>query len=172
MYVQKKLIVSLFIFFTAVSTFLLYPVDANAVTFSDISDYVFLLDEETQGNTKENASLSDPSDLDLLDDYNKDQNCTGSDSILGDPNDENSVAWLLQQALNYIKIIGPILVVVLSSIDFAGVVVKGDDDAMAKAKKKLVTRLILAAWLFFIPVFVEAILDMFGITAEATCGLN
>ena len=60
----------------------------------------------------------------------------------------------------------------LSSIDFAGVVVKGDDDAMAKAKKKLVTRLILAACLFFIPVFVEAILDMFGITAEATCGLN
>lgn len=168
---QKKLFLILLI---SISAFFMYPVMTNAVTFNDITDNIYLLEDENtpQSNTNENASLSNSEDLDLLDDYNKDQNCTGSDSLLGDPNDENSVAWLLQQLLNYIKILGPILVVVLSSIDFAGVVVKGDDDAMAKAKKKLVTRLILAACLFFIPVFVSAILDMFGITAEATCGIN
>ena len=167
---QKRFIVILFIF---ISAFFIYPLKTNAVSFNDISGVRYVLvDDEPRSNTNENASIDNPGDLDLLDDYNKDQNCEGADSILGDPNDENSVAWLLQQLLNYIKIIGPIFVVVLSSIDFASVIVKGDDEAMAKAKKKLIHRLILAACLFFIPVFVEVILDMFGITANATCGLN
>lgn len=166
---QKKLIIILFIF---ISAFFIYPVSTNAVSFNDIPGVVHVLEEEQKSNTNDNASIDNPGDLDLLDDYNKDQTCDGSDSILGNVNDENSVAWLLQQILNYIKILGPILVVVLSSIDFASVIVKGDDEAMAKAKKKLTHRLILAACLFFIPVFVEVILDMFGITSNATCGLS
>ena len=169
---QKRFIIVLFIFITAISAFLIYPVNANAVSFKDISDNIYLLEDDVQGNTRDNASLSDYDDIDLLNEYNKDQECTGDNSLLGNVNDENSVAWLLQQILNYIKILGPILVVILSSIDFASVVVKGDDEAMAKAKKKLITRLVLAACLFFIPVFVSAILDMFGITSNATCGLS
>jgi len=154
--VRKKIIIILFVF---ISAFFIYPVSTNAVSINDVSSDIYLLED-------------DPSELDLLDEYNKEQTCEGSDSLLGDPNDPNSVAWLLQEILNYIKIIGPIFVVVLSSIDFAGVVVKGDDEAMTKAKKKLTTRLILAACLFFVPVFVEVLLDLFGITSNATCGLN
>lgn len=153
---RKKIIIILFVF---ISAFFIYPVSTNAVSINDVSSDIYLLED-------------DPSELDLLDEYNKEQTCDGSDSLLGDPNDPNSVAWLLQEILNYIKIIGPIFVVVLSSIDFAGVVVKGDDEAMTKAKKKLTTRLILAACLFFVPVFVEVLLDLFGITSNATCGLN
>lgn len=98
------------------------------------------------------------------------ENC--GDSLLGDPGDPNSVAWLLQQVLDFIKIVGPILVIVLSSIDFAKVIIKSDDEAMAKAQKKLITRLILAALLFFIPMMVTVLLDLFGLTSASTCGLN
>ena len=90
----------------------------------------------------------------------------------GDFTDENSVAWLLQQLLNYIKVLGPILVVVLSSIDFTLCIVNSDDDSMAKAKKKLGQRLILAALLFFVPTISMALLDIFGITADPTCGIG
>ena len=93
-------------------------------------------------------------------------------SLLGDPNDPDSVAWLLQQVLDIIKVVGPILVVVLSSIDFVKVIIKSDDEAMGKAQKKLVTRLILAALLFFIPILVTVLLDLFGLTSASTCGLN
>lgn len=103
--------------------------------------------------------------------YNQDQDCSPS-GLLGDPNDENSVAWLLQKVFNYVKVIGPILVVILSSIDFLKVIFNGDDDAMKKAQKKLATRLVLAAALFFIPTIVQALLRMFGITANPTCGIN
>ncbi len=94
------------------------------------------------------------------------------DGVLGNPSDENSVAWLLQQILNFIKVVGPLLVVVLSSIDFAKVIVKSDDEAMAKAQKKLGMRLILAASLFFIPTLVQVLLDVFGFISDPTCGIR
>ena len=94
------------------------------------------------------------------------------DGALGNPSDENSVAWLLQQILNFIKGVGPLLVVVLSSIDFAKVIIKSDDDSMAKAQKKLGMRLILAASLFFIPTLVQVLLDVFGLTSDPTCGIR
>ena len=104
--------------------------------------------------------------------YNQEQKCSGDDSILGSVNDPNSVAWLLQQVLNYIKVLGPILVVVLSSVEFAKVIINSDDEAMGKAQKKLITRIILAACLFFIPTLVQAALDLFGFTSDATCGIE
>ena len=94
------------------------------------------------------------------------------DGALGNPSDENSVAWLLQQILNFIKVVGPLLVVVLSSVDFAKVIIKSDDDSMAKAQKKLGMRLILAASLFFIPTIVQVLLDVFGLVSDPTCGIR
>lgn len=131
------------------------PTQTNALQLTSITDSVYLLDGE-----------------DVIDDINPGQKCEGSDSLLGDPNDEESVAWLLQQVLNFIKIGGPLLVVVLSSIDFAKVIVNSDDEAMQKAFKKLWQRLILAALLFFIPIIVQALLDVFGIMSDSTCGLS
>lgn len=100
------------------------------------------------------------------------EECVGSNSIFGDPTDEDTVAWLIQQIMNYIKVIGPILVLLLSSIDFIKVIVKSDDDAMAKAKKKLIIRLILAVLLFLIPTLVQALLGVYGISSDPTCGIQ
>ncbi len=94
------------------------------------------------------------------------------DTLLGDPKDENSVAWLIQQVLDVIKIVGPIFVVILSSIDFVGVIMNGDDQAMAKAQKKLIIRLILAACLFLLPYLVTVLLDIFGLTTSGVCGMS
>lgn len=92
--------------------------------------------------------------------------------LLGYVDDEKSVAWLLQQVFNVIKIVGPVIVIVLSSIDFAKVIIKNDDEAMAKAQKKLIIRLILAASLFFIPLLVELALKIFGLTGSSTGGIK
>ena len=104
-----------------------------------------------------------------MNDYNQPQNCN---SLLGNPGDSNSVAWLIDKILSYLTIAGMALVVVLSSVDFAKVVMKGDDDAMAKATKKLITRLILAGLLFFVPTLTSTIFGLFGLTSDATCGIQ
>lgn len=157
----------LLIFFVAISVFFVTPFDTHAFTkdnnIMSISNEIYLLEGI---NSKDEIE-------DLTDDYNnEEQDCSGNNSILGDPEDEDSVAWLLQQALNYIKVIGPILVVILSSFDFLLVIVNSNEDAMKKAQKKLGYRLVLAALLFFIPVIVNVLLDIFGITSDPTCGLN
>ena len=105
-------------------------------------------------------------------DYNQEQTCTGNDSVLGNPKDPNSVAWLLDKILTWATIIGMVLVVVFSSIDFLKVIVKSDDDSMAKATQKLAIRLVLAALLFFVPTLTNAMLDIFGLTSESTCGIK
>ena len=112
--------------------------------------------------------LDDNTGNNVTDNYNKNQNCSG---LLGDPNDEDSVAWLLQTILNYLRVLGPILVVVLSSVDFAKVIVNGDDEKFSKAKKTLFRRLIIVALLFLVPTIVSVLLNLFGITSNPTCGI-
>lgn len=102
---------------------------------------------------------------------NSNINIAAGATVLGDPTDEDSVAWLVYLILNIIKVAGPILVILLSSVDFILVIVKSDNEAFAKAQKKLITRLVLAILLFLVPVIVQVILEVFGITGSTIPGL-
>lgn len=145
--------------------------------------YIYLLStEEVNGyNLKDgqetaarayHAAYGEPDMDEWLEDYNQNQDCTGDNSILGSYNDPNSVAYFLQIIFNWLKLIGPFIVVVMSGIDFAKVVVMGDDDGMKKAQTKLIIRLILAASLFFLPDLIGALLELFNITSSGICGLQ
>ncbi len=100
--------------------------------------------------------------------YNKDyKDC---DSILGDPvNDPNSVAWLLFKILNYIRILGPLAVVVLSGIEYTMAIINSDDDTLKKAHGHLKTRLIMVALLFLLPTIIKILFQVFGIATD--CGI-
>ena len=89
-----------------------------------------------------------------------------------DEREEGSVYDLLQTLLDYIKILGPILVVILSAVDFIKAVASSDEDAMKKAQHRLVIRLIAALALFLIPTFVQLILELIGGLSDPTCLLE
>ena len=131
-----------------------------------------LVDGQETNARAYHAAYGDPDMDEWLEDYNQNQNCTGDNSILGSVNDPNSVAYFLQIIFNWIKLIGPFIVVVMSGIDFAKVIVMGDDDGMKKAQSKLIIRLILAASLFFLPDLIGALLELFNITSSGICGLQ
>ena len=120
---------------------------------------------------QENVVTNNISTMNISDNINIAVSCTGSNAALGDVNDPDSVAWLLQKLLNYIKILGPFLVLVYSSIDFIKAIVTSDDDSLKKATKNLSMRLILALALFLIPVFVSVMLNIVGLTSDL-CGLE
>lgn len=117
--------------------------------------------DPNNGSNNGNVTLDDLKED--LNSYNQSTTCNG---ILGKPGDEESVAWLLQQILNYIKILGPILVVILSSMDFAKAIIASDDESMKKAEKKLMIRLVLAVALFLVPTLVSVMLNVLGYTAD------
>lgn len=153
---KKNLLIIVFI-----SLFIFNPINAKALEYNNIKDFIEI------GATSQVTSTSDIEDW--SEKYNKDQNCN---TLLGNPDDENSVAWLLKQILKYGTIAGILLVVVFSSVDFTKVIVKSDDDAMQGAIKKLGYRLILAALLFFLPTITNAILDIFNLQSDSTCGID
>lgn len=75
----------------------------------------------------------------------------------------NSETWkILMDLYGYLKIIVPILIIVLSSVDFV-VAISRDDENIKKAQKKLILRITLGIAFFLIP----TILDMiFGWTVD------
>lgn len=156
---KKSFLVIILVFATL---FACVPVNTKAFSVSDFITYGV--------NTPPITDIKDVGNLN--DDYNQDQTCTGSDSLLGDPNDDNSVAWLLDKILTYTTLAGMILVVIFSSIDFLKVIINSSDDDMAKAVKKLGLRLIFAILLFFVPTITNAFLAIFGLTSESTCGIQ
>lgn len=89
------------------------------------------------------------------------EDCT---AILGD--EEYSLGWLIKKFLFYFKIAAPILVLLLSTMDFIKAIVTNDDDTMKKVQKKLIIRIIIAILLLIIPTIVELLLDVFGFTAS------
>ena len=119
-------------------------------------------DYTPSGITKENIR-------EWISGYNGNQDCN---SIFGSVGDEGSVAWLINEVLDYLRILGPLLVLVLSSIDFTKAIIQNDDDTMKKAQKKLINRLLLAAVLFIIPSLVTLILEIFGFTSGVACGIK
>lgn len=150
---RKVLFVSLFIF---LSLFVFTPVSVNAM---DSSSGILIA-------AKKSSAVTSTSDIsDWGNEYEQSQTCN---SLLGNPSDENSVAWLINKILVYATIIGMLLVVVLSSIDFLKVIAKSDDEAMAKATKKLFLRLVFAALLFFVPTLTTVLLDVFGLTSDCS----
>lgn len=98
--------------------------------------------------------------------------CSGSNAVLGNVNDPNSVAWLLQKLLNYIKILGPFIVLIMSSLDYAKAILASDDDSIKNANKKLITRLVLIVVLFLLPQLVSFALNILGFTSHEVCGLQ
>lgn len=150
---MKKRIITILL--VVLSFMFINPIDTKALDFNS-ANIVYKMDSNILSNTVNIAA----------------GNCVENDSILGDPECEDSVAWLVQLVLNIIKIAGPILVILLSSVDYIMVIVKSDNDAFQKAQKKLVTRLILAMLLFVVPVIVQVILGVFGISGNSTAGLH
>ena len=80
--------------------------------------------------------------------------------ILGSVGDPESVAWLLDKIFDYVKVLGPFIVILMSGVELSKVLVTGDSDGLKKAQNKLITRLILAGALFFLPTIIMAVLDL------------
>lgn len=98
--------------------------------------------------------------------------CSGQNAVLGNVNDPDSVAWLLQKLLDYARIIGPFLVLILSSLDYLKAVFSSDDDSVKKANQKLIARLVLIVVLFILPMLVSILLNILGFTSHEVCGLQ
>ena len=157
---MKKRINILFLIFIGLISFSSFNVSAkstiNPITFD--SKMAVISD-----------SINSNSEVAVISSLKDNKECKG---ILGNPDNEDSVAWFLVKILNYLRLLGPLMVLVLSSLDFAKAILTSDDESLKKAQSSLITRLILAALLFVLPTLIEVILDIFGFTSSDVCIFN
>lgn len=85
---------------------------------------------------------------------------------------------LLQDVLNVVRIVVPVLLIILGSVDLATAVMSEDKDALKKGTSKLVKRCIAAIAIFFIPLIVNVLIGLVEtstgivIVDDPLCGLN
>lgn len=88
------------------------------------------------------------------------------DAIFGSKDNPNSIRYLVDEILQYPKIIVPILVIIFGMLDFAKAVIVGKEDEMKKAQNTFIKRLVIGVAFFFIPIFVDVIMDLADIVWE------
>jgi hypothetical protein len=80
------------------------------------------------------------------------------------PEMKDFINWIL----NLIKLAGPVVVIVLGTLDFVKAAMSSEADANKKAFDKLVKRLMMAAVIFLIPALIQFIFNYFGVFGFAT----
>lgn len=133
-----------------------YIILTNPIEVGNQLEYI--KEYATKHNAKY-ASLTSEKDSTDLDD---EENSSDSLGAFGNKSDDNSVAWLLIKILGYVRIAGPVLVLILTTIDYLRALIQSDDETMSKINKKVGTRLLLIALLFLVPTLVTAILNIMG----------
>lgn len=68
----------------------------------------------------------------------------------------------------YVAMAAPILLIVMSTIEFLKAMSTGDSDAISKSSSNTVKRVIATAILFLIPTLIKVIFDLFGV-GDAIC---
>ena len=90
--------------------------------------------------------------------------------ILGDPDKSGSFAYYLDITFRFIKFLAPILLIVLSIVDYIKVIASSDADLVNKTNKKTIIRLIFALLLFMLPIIISTILSLLGL--QGKCDFN
>ncbi len=85
-----------------------------------------------------------------------------------------SLAYMIHQVLLYVRIIVPILIILLGSLDLAKAVTAGKEDEMRKAQMTLVKRVVAGVAIFFVPVLVDLIMRLADMVWEGLghCNMN
>lgn len=91
------------------------------------------------------------------------ENLDDCEGMLGD------LTPIVNNLLTFIQYLGPILVAVLTIVDFIKAVASGDAGDMKKAANRLMKRIVVAILLFFIPLICKTVFGIVGITVPNDC---
>ena len=90
----------------------------------------------------------------------------GTKDANGNYTDPPSLAYIIDTVLDYARILVPILIILLGSLDLAKAVTAGKEDEMRKAQAKFAKRILAGVILFFVPVIVNLVMKLADIAWE------
>lgn len=81
--------------------------------------------------------------------------------------DTKEIWELIGTAVTIFKVVIPVLIIILGSIDLGKAVVSSDEKAIKGATSVLIKRIIIGVVIFFIPTIVKALFNLFTSGADA-----
>ena len=84
----------------------------------------------------------------------------------------NDLGEAMQGFFNLIKIATPIIVLILTTIDYIKAIINQDDGEIKKATQRGVKRLIFGILIFLLPFLLDLIFHAFGLYDISTCGIG
>lgn len=149
-------------------------VTSNILELDDIKDLENLIDDVTIDLGNFNTEIKEEQKkIDISDQSGSNP----GESIVVDPNYKygceifgDTMVELIHKVYGYFKWIIPVLIVVLSMLDFVKVVGTGKDDDFKKAQNNLIKRIILGVVFFLVPTIISLIISFSGITEQFTNG--
>ena len=108
-------------------------------------------------------------------DNTDDNTLTGCEKIFGNYSNgkftnTNSLGYFLSLSFKIIKYIVPIILIVLTSVDFLKGIASSDKDIIKAATSKLTRRAIIALAIFLVPTILNFVLGI--VTSYGTCGVK
>ena len=91
--------------------------------------------------------------------YDPDAKITCTD-LFGNVEDEDSLAYVIHEIFEYVRIIVPILIIVLGLFDFGKAVIASKVDEMKKAQLTFTKRVLIGVVVFLVPVVVDIIMGL------------
>lgn len=109
----------------------------------------------------------------------EDTECDKIKSFLGDEGDDGknydpnrdgkpSIRYYLDNIMSYVRIIVPILIILLGTIDFAKAVLAGKEDEMRKSQSDFAKRIIIGVAIFFVPLLINIVLNIADTVWQST----
>ena len=80
------------------------------------------------------------------------------ESIFGSKDDPDSIRYLLETVLQYVRIIVPILIILMGTLDLGKAVLANKEDQIKKAQTDFIKRVIIGVAVFFVPLLVDVVM--------------
>lgn len=96
-------------------------------------------------------------------DYNEitgEVTCADYNAIFGSKDNPESIRYMIDTILTYVRIIVPIIIILLGTIDFAKAVIAGKEDNMKKAQTDFMKRIAAGVLVFLVPTIVDIVMSL------------
>lgn len=70
---------------------------------------------------------------------------------------------LISEILGYFRVLGPVLLILFTAVDYGSAVLAQDNDIIKKANSKVIKRAMATIGLFLVPTFVQALINLPGV---------
>lgn len=84
----------------------------------------------------------------------------------------NEAGLFLQDSFTLIKIVTPILVLILTTIDYLKAISSSNADILKKTNQRTMKRIIIGLVIFFLPYLLELLFYLFGLYDISDCGIT